>query len=611
MLPVRRGQVAGDGGDDGLDEASLRAAAEAGDPDRAYELGRALVDQERFEDAEPWLRRAAHSDHAGTAASLLAHVLTEQDRGDEAEGWWVAAAAAGDLDAAYNLAAILESSDRPDESAHWYRRVAGSDSFVAVDAAHRLAVRRVDDEARRLARQGDRRGLWDLILSVPVVDAVDAARHLGDWAPPDSAGRALAARLRAGDIPTVAHTVADRAAVLTTRIVRQPLDVARATELAGEGLLVLALSDHSRATADPGGAEHRVVTVDPAGVETEVYAGPRSHSSIACLGRESLVVVRDASESDGRGGYDLRWEIVRYQPGGELVLAEGVGAPMPRVVATEHGYVVGLMLTSKVIVGSLVDPPRIVDLASVGLRHRTVLLAVDPTGTRVVFGDDHVLAVTDGPIERRVASASGPADVHGHLVDLTFVGPDSIVTSGDRGLCRWSIDGDVMRPVVSAGTAAPVRDLFSVPSAGIVGGNVQGGRTAYFDAGTLTLIAPPRTIAGRQSAWAASRAAAAPGGRFLVYSGQLLADDSRFDRSYDAVTAIHDLHHPLSWLNRPPATFTDADRRALADLLARPADAGGQGGAAGSDQVLAPDERQVLELVQAAAEHRQRTRSTR
>jgi hypothetical protein len=108
------------------------------------------------------------------------------------------------------------------------------------------------------------------------------------------------------------------------------------------------------------------------------------------------------------------------------------------------------------------------------------------------------------------------------------------------------------------------------------------------------MAAPPHAIVGRQSAISSRQVTATPGGRFVVYGGQLLVDDERFDQSFDFVTAVHDLAHPLSWVNRPPATFSPADVQALSALLddapARP---------------LADDERQVLELVRdAAAYHR-------
>lgn len=129
---------------------------------------------------------------------------------------------------------------------------------------------------------------------------------------------------------------------------------------------------------------------------------------------------------------------------------------------------------------------------------------------------------------------------------------------------------------------------------GIVGGLVHEGRILYLDAAALSLVATPRAVTGRQIPRTCHKAVAAPGGRFVVYSGHLLVDDPRYEQSEDLVTAIHDLHHPLSWVNRPPATFSNADLHDLTALLDR---------SGAPEHTLAPDERQVLELVRDAAAH--------
>ena len=60
---------------------------------------------------------------------------------------------------------------------------------------------------------------------------------------------------------------------------------------------------------------------------------------------------------------------------------------------------------------------------------------------------------------------------------------------------------------------------------------------------------------------------ASPGGRLVVYDRQPLADDPRFDRSASFVTAVHDLRHPQSWVDRPPQ---DGHRGRAAQLVGLP-----------------------------------------
>jgi hypothetical protein len=75
----------------------------------------------------------------------------------------------------------------------------------------------------------------------------------------------------------------------------------------------------------------------------------------------------------------------------------------------------------------------------------------------------------------------------------------------------------------------------------------------------------------------------------VVYDRQPLADDPRFDRSASFVTAVYDLRHPLSWVDRPLRTVTEGGLRNWWGCPTAGASRPGQ-------LTLAPDERQVLLL---------------
>jgi hypothetical protein len=250
-------------------------------------------------------------------------------------------------------------------------------------------------------------------------------------------------------------------------------------------------------------------------------------------------------------------------------------------------------MTADVILGDAAGPPRMVSLSPIGLWRRTDRLAVDPTGTKVAFGDDETLVVVDLHLQRLIAGAvAHPDQVHGHLEDIVFVATDEVVTSGRTGMCRWRIEKDQIIPRTTVDTRTSVGDLFAVPAWGIVAGKVNGPNLTFFDAESLSPAPTPAAVI--TDGWNIIRTMnAAPGGRFVVYSGYIGGDGIQDADHPREVTAIHDLWHPLAWMHRPPATFTRSDLDKLAGQLAGPGTPA---------HTLAADERRVLELVRAAAE---------
>jgi TPR repeat protein len=591
-----------------LDEQALRQAAEAGELDSAYRLGRLLAESGRFAEADPWLRSALHTDHVGEAAFFLGAIASEQDRLDEAERWWLLAAAAGDLEAASNLADLLDSQDRPDEAGHWLRRVAASGDMSAFRAARRLAERRVDDELRARVRRHDGPAVWAHILSRPIAEAVEAAAHLKSlsWRPAGNQGRTLADRLMAEN-PDAVTAVADRATKLATRSMSLMLDSlgqAAAELITGRSQLVLAVIEPATGSeSNPWSGEFdaRLIRLDAAGQMTEVNADRQRHLSLGCLLDGTVIAVRDGSRSVG-GMTTFRWELVRYGPRGVDHIADGSGSPSPRVVATPHGYVVGLPMTPQIIVGGLDTPPFLFDLSHGGVRYRTDRLAVDPTRTRLAFGDRQLVLVTDVQLQGPIATAALPPEVHNHLEDLVFVSPTALITSGDGRLCRWTIEDGSLRPDVVAETRSVVQGMFVVPAWGVVVGSINGPNLAFFDLDTLEPMPAPRAVAGATDA---SRSMyAAPGGRYVVYSGYQYEGDSQDDSesqnepAYGPAVFIHDLAHPLACLHRPLSSFGQAGLDELITLLR-----GGSHRPDAPPHPLAGDERRLLDLVRTAVEY--------
>jgi hypothetical protein len=568
------------------DEDVLRRAAEAGDVESAVELGSLLLDQERHEEGRSWLERAIHSPSGPEAAFHLGRSFYAQDRHDDAEATWLLAAHAGHLRGAMALATLLEETGRTGHALHWLREVAGSDDWwLRREAADRLAERRVTDLARTHAEREDWQALWTLVLSTPMAEAATAVEHIrrSGWRPAAPRDRAVAERLLAADREAIAR-VADRATRLSTRILPHPLDFSGcgAAELVGDDP-VIAFSTIGEFDLDTGEATQRLYTLGIGGEPSELQAGPGMHSSFGLLGPRTVLSV--CAAAGGRSG-PIRWELLHIGQEGTEQIANGIGAPYPQLVTTRDGFVVGLQMSTQVIVGSG-GQMGLVDLAPAGVRYRTSILAVDPTGTLVAFADEQVLFVVDARSWNVVATAHDLDRVHGHVVNLVFTTPERLVSSGPTGMGLWAIENGGLRPLTT-NEVPRTGDLFAVPAWNVVGGMIDGS-PRFFDDAQLDRVATPAGVIGREQG-IIRRMCAAPGGRFVVYGGQLLVDEGR----YDNVTAVHDLRHPLSWVHRPPKSLSEADRAELSAVLdGRPTP--------GAAHTLAADERQVLELVHAAA----------
>ncbi|WP_328678025.1 tetratricopeptide repeat protein [Streptomyces sp. NBC_00343] len=138
-------------------EPTLRLLAEQSD-EWAVELGLFLVSQHQFEEAEPWLRRAAKAEVSSgdrTLAGILGEVLQCLGRVDEAASWLRAAADRGSMKAAHRLGSMLLQQGQ-DEAEHWLRRAAeAGDMEAAYELGFHcfLAADRLD-EAERWLRMG-------------------------------------------------------------------------------------------------------------------------------------------------------------------------------------------------------------------------------------------------------------------------------------------------------------------------------------------------------------------------------------------------------------------------------------------------------------------------
>ena len=113
-----------------MPDDALRAAAEGGDADAAYDLGLEHFERDEREEAERWWRHAVELGDAGAARSLGQVVL---DRGDEAEAerLYRLAADRGDVQALNDLGALHGTRGRLEEAEAWYRRGAEAGDATA------------------------------------------------------------------------------------------------------------------------------------------------------------------------------------------------------------------------------------------------------------------------------------------------------------------------------------------------------------------------------------------------------------------------------------------------------------------------------------------------
>ncbi|WP_431987570.1 hypothetical protein [Streptomyces parvulus] len=420
-----------------------------------------------------------------------------------------------------------------------------------------LSVAALDETARGLARRRDWPAYWELVRSAPVADAVHLVRRI-----PRRAGRPdrpldaeLFDWLRSLS-PRRTRALVEEAAGAASRTLPEDLGLLSAAYCAfGFGDTVLATA-RLRSDADERSREV-IETVDlESGMRTVLHRGPVHHGALAALGPGEVVALRRCE------GHDARAELIRYTESGARVLARGETLTGARLTATAYGCVVSLPLAPRVLALRATGELRQVDIGPWALR-TCGPTAVTPRGDRMVLSDGHRLIAVHAALDR-VLSAAGVPDWHAPVRDMVFASEDALVTAGAHGgLVLWRLDAEGMRPVASRDTPM-LSQLCAVPAWDLVAGHAGSGiRIHCFDPWRdLTPVDAPAAFAG--SAGRVREVMAAPGGRHVVYSGQLDAGAPPRHRSFSFVARSHDLHHHGALLRRSPAGLDDAELAALA-----------------------------------------------
>lgn len=464
-----------------------------------------------------------------------------------------------------------------------------------------LASAVLGPEAARLADLRDWPAYWELACAAPLVDAIRLVRRLPrrGWWPASRSDQELLAWLRATSPRRAGALIAD-VAKDATRLLPADFGLFSAAHCAfahGGGVLAMAPVDY----APDGGSTETIETLDlsfglasslassldsasasgpepgpdagpnfgpnfgpnsgpNSGLRRVLYRGPACHSSFACLSATEVVAVRH------RPGRGADTELVRHGPGGTRVLAQGSRLTGLRVAATDQGCVAGLALFP--VAFTLGHTGRLgqVDLQQWGLSrgHR---MAVTPGGDRLVLCDGHRLVATDAALTRALAVSAVPQE-HAEVSELIFADDDLLVTAGNHGgLMLWRLHGFELEPVARRDTVR-LSDLFAVPEWGVIGGKAGSeDRVHFFDpADGLAPVAAPTAIVG--DAGRLKAVMTAPGGRYVVYSGQLDVTAPLRRRSFDWLTRVHDLHHPGAILQHPLATLADPQLDALSRATA-------------------------------------------
>ncbi|MFJ9953223.1 hypothetical protein [Kitasatospora sp. NPDC091207] len=420
----------------------------------------------------------------------------------------------------------------------------------------------IDAAAERLVRAADPAGLWSLIQAVPVTDALRIAhRHPPErWAPPEDP-RGLVARL-------TSRRHRPRAAERTARAAAEPA-VWRLPDrgglgtagLSGVGLLSFAPGGPGRAPVMareaylPGGARPDGVLatrIDVYDLRSRSVLWSADHrrtgsAAVTCLGADAVVALRTRP-------YRAESELVRYGPYGAEVLAHGRALDGARIFATSRVFVVLLRGTTAALIGTHDGRLEQVDLYDdLGLEHVTVH-AVDPSGERLLLADRRRVLLTDAALEPLSADGWwGVPEQHGTVESAVFLSPEEFVTAASTGgVYLFQQESD--RTMVTAWhVGPPLEDLIAVPGWRVVGGRSRGGaRTHFHDSVTLAPVPAPRLLAGASREDPPRLLAASPGGRHVVHG-----------------SAVHDLGDPLSFVGRPLASLTPADRELLGAYLDR------------------------------------------
>lgn len=411
--------------------------------------------------------------------------------------------------------------------------------------------------ARGLARRRDWPAYWELVRSAPLADAAQLVRRIPRraGAPDHPLDAELFGWLRSLS-PRRVRDLVEGAAGAATRTLPEDFGVFSAAHSAfGHGGRVLATA---HVTDDPDEQSCEVIeTLEPeSGARTVLLRGPVCHESLAVLGPGDVVALRRSE------GYAARAELVRHTSAGTRVLARGSMLTGAHLAATAYGCVVSLPLAPQALVMRTTGELRQVDLGPWALSTGGPV-AVTPGGDRLVLCDGHRLIAVHAALGHALDAAPVPAE-HAPVRELVFAGEDALVTAGRHGgLVLWRLDADGMRPVASRDTPM-LSQLCAVPAWDVVCGHAGSeDRIRFFDPWRdLAPVEAPPAIVG--SVRRLRAVLAAPGGRHVVYSGQLDVDAPPRRRSFAFVTRVHDLHHPGALLRRPPTGLDDAERAALA-----------------------------------------------
>jgi len=409
----------------------------------------------------------------------------------------------------------------------------------------------LDASATRLAKAGDWPGYWELVSLAPIADAIRLARRipLRRWSPPDGDDRELLMRLRATNARRTAALVARGAEAATTRLPAELDSFGDHVSFAhGRAALAVAAIDSDWREV--------IETLDiSSGRRATLYRGEGGHSSIACLGPTEVVAAR---QLDGDRPHN---ELVRHTGTGTTVLARADVLGGVRVAPTADGYVTGLKLAPAALVHNRRDGLRQADLKDWGLL-RGDLLAVNPSGDRLVICDGYRLVAADAALRTALAAAAVPQE-HGDVTDLVFADADLLLTSErNGGLALWKLNGFQLTLEAWQDTP-PLDNLFAVPLWRVVGGKAfSEARIYFFDSVTLAPAAAPASLIGKADHLRMFTTSS--DGRFVAYAGQLAADAPRRHRSFEWFTRLHDLHHPGAVLQRPLAGLGSAELAGLA-----------------------------------------------
>jgi len=221
------------------------------------------------------------------------------------------------------------------------------------------------------------------------------------WRPPDGDDRELLMRLRATNARRTAALVARGAEAATTRLPAE-LDFYNGDYVSfahGRAALAVATIHSNRREVT-----EKIETLDVgSGRRATLYHGEEGHSSIACLGPTEVVAARRLERDRPHH------ELVRHTETGTAVLAHGDFLGGVRVVPTADGYLAGLTLAPAALVHNKRDGLRQADLEDWGLS-RGNLLAVNPSGDRLVICDGYRLVAADAALRTALVACGVPID---------------------------------------------------------------------------------------------------------------------------------------------------------------------------------------------------------